>query len=282
MKKLWVLGCVILLCLTACTSTPSGTDAAMKHPKRNTSEVKKDKPEKTEPVSQTTGKDDTQQEQTQAEKQQQIRYEVDPKTWSVKPIVANAPKNVVLLTIDDAPDKHALEMATTLKELNAKAIFFLNGHFLTTDQKKKTVKTLVDMGFMLGDHTYSHAYLPDLSPAEQEKEILSVYDQIKEITGKPPLFFRAPNGANTDTSRKLSQEKGMVLMNWSYGYDWNKEYENKEAITKIMINSPYLHNGAILLMHDRPWTAEALKDIVIGLRHKGYVIMDPHELKTLQ
>ncbi|MDY0396246.1 hypothetical protein RWE15_20210 [Virgibacillus halophilus] len=25
------------------------------------------------------------------------------------------------------------------------------------------------MGFTIGNHTYSHAYLPDLSPAEQKK-----------------------------------------------------------------------------------------------------------------
>lgn len=33
-------------------------------------------------------------------------------------------------------------------------------------------------------------------------------------------------------------------------------------------------------MHDRPWTAEALADIVKGLRDKGYEIADPATIKT--
>ena len=32
-------------------------------------------------------------------------------------------------------------------------------------------------------------------------------------------------------------------------------------------------------MHDREWTAEALKDIVEGLRAKGYEMIDPATIK---
>lgn len=43
-----------------------------------------------------------------------------------------------------------------------------------------------------------------------------------------------------------------------------------------------LRDGAILLMHDRDWTNEALEDIVQGLRDQGYTILDPALLKTPQ
>jgi len=32
-------------------------------------------------------------------------------------------------------------------------------------------------------------------------------------------------------------------------------------------------------MHDREWTAAALKDIVVGLRAKGYDLIDPATIK---
>src|SRR5699024_12079362 len=44
--------------------------------------------------------------------------------WSISPIKEEMNEEVVLLTIDDAPDKYGLEMAKTLKELDAHAVFF--------------------------------------------------------------------------------------------------------------------------------------------------------------
>lgn len=50
-------------------------------------------------------------------------------TWSIKPI-DQASEKVVLITIDDVPDQHAVEMAKTLKKHDVPAIFFVNGIFI--------------------------------------------------------------------------------------------------------------------------------------------------------
>ncbi len=210
---------------------------------------------------------------------QEPEYKINENNWSIEPIAGQNAK-VVLLTIDDAPDKHALNMAEDLKAVNAPAIFFVNGHFLDTPEEKEVLKKIYDMGFMIGNHTYSHSSLPDLSPEEQKEEIVSVNELVESITGERPKFFRAPFGQNTDYSRQVAAEEKMALMNWTFGYDWNKEYQTKEAITDIMVNSPYLNNGANLLMHDRTWTSEALTDIVKGLREKGYETLDPTKIRT--
>ncbi|GKV55729.1 hypothetical protein NCCP2222_16760 [Sporosarcina sp. NCCP-2222] len=198
--------------------------------------------------------------------------------YSVVPIDEADPK-VVLLTFDDAPDKRALDIAKTLQKMDAPAIFFVNGHFLQTEEKKKVVKELYDMGFSIGNHTRTHANLKELSEEEQREEIVSVNDEVEAITGERPMFFRAPFGANTDFSRALAKQEGMLLMNWSYGYDFEKEYMSKEKIADIMVNTEYLRDGANLLMHDREWTADALEEIITGLRNKGYGFVDP---KTIQ
>ncbi|MCG3087390.1 polysaccharide deacetylase family protein [Sporosarcina cyprini] len=198
--------------------------------------------------------------------------------YSVVPIDKANPK-VVLLTFDDAPDKRALDIAKTLQKMDAPAIFFVNGHFLQTEEKKKVVKELYNMGFSIGNHTKTHANLKELSEEEQREEIVSVNDDVEAITGERPVFFRAPFGANTDFSRALAKQEGMLLMNWSYGYDFEKEYMSKEKIADIMVNTEYLRDGANLLMHDREWTADALEEIITGLRNKGYDFVDP---KTIQ
>lgn len=197
-------------------------------------------------------------------------------SWSIQPISDDRNKQVVLLTIDDAPEHYAVDMARTLKELDAPAIFFVNGHFLESEEDQQKLKDIHDMGFAIGNHTYSHANLRDLSEDDQREEIVRVNDMVEEITGEAPLFFRSPYGVNTDYASDLVEELGMTLMNWTYGYDWEPDYRTKETIAHIMVHADELGNGANLLMHDREWTAEALKEIVSGLRDKGYDFVDPH------
>ncbi|RFU71201.1 polysaccharide deacetylase family protein [Peribacillus saganii] len=206
-------------------------------------------------------------------------YRLNPGNWTIKPIAGENPK-VVLLTIDDVPDQNALQIAKSLQSLGVKAIFFVNGHFIDSENEKLVLKQIDQMGFMIGNHTFNHKTLKELSEFEQYNEIVKVNDAVEQIIGKRPKFFRAPFGINTDYSRKIVEDEKMLLMNWTYGYDWEKDYRNKAALEKIMVNSPYLTNGANLLLHDRVWTSQAMPQIVKGLQTKGYEILDPALLET--
>lgn len=206
-------------------------------------------------------------------------YTINKANWTIEPIESGANEKVLLLTIDDAPDIYALEMAQTLKKLDVPAIFFVNGHFLLTEEKKQTLQEIYEMGFVIGNHTYSHESLANLDKDEQQEQILKVNEQVLEITGDKPVFFRAPFGQNTGFSKNLVENEEMIMMNWTYGYDWNEEYMTKDSLTDIMINAPELTNGSNLLLHDRKWTAEALEGIVEGLREKGYEFIDPKDIK---
>nr|WP_240033916.1 polysaccharide deacetylase family protein [Planococcus salinus] len=226
-----------------------------------------EKPEETEEI-------DTVEEIEQKEPQ----YRVNPATWGVEPI-ADAPAEAVLITIDDAPDKHAVKMAETLQQLDIPAIFFVNGHFLDTDEEKEQLRKIHDMGFAIGNHTNSHPNLKNLTEEQQREEIITLSETVESIIGEKPAFFRAPHGSNTDFSKALVEQEGMVLMNWSYGYDWEQQYMDAGALADIMVHTEFLRNGANLLMHDREWTAEALPAIAEGLKQKGYTFVDPDEIE---
>lgn len=263
-----------ILLTTACSSEPEEDQKAKE-------EVKQTEEANETPVVEEAAAEakETEASEPQEEVIQEPLYQVNEANWRIEPI-GDATSKVALLTIDDAPDKHALEMAKILKELNAPAIFFVNGHFLDTDEEKEVLKEIHEMGFPIGNHTYSHSNLRDLSEEKQREEIISLSDLVEEITGERPTFFRAPFGANTEFSTTLAAEEGMQLMNWTYGYDWEKDYMSKEAISDIMVNTPLLADGANLLMHDRTWTYEGLSDIVTGLREKGYELVDPTLIKN--
>ncbi|HAQ07070.1 MAG TPA: polysaccharide deacetylase, partial [Bacillus bacterium] len=194
--------------------------------------------------------------------------------------IANPEEKVVLLTIDDAPDKYALSMAKTLQALNVKAIFFVNGHFIDTPEEGEVLKKINEMGFPIGNHTFNHMNLKDLTEEQQRQEIVGLNDRIEELIGERPRFFRAPFGMNTEYSKRVAADEDMLLMNWTYGYDWEKAYQQKNSLADIMVNTQLLRNGANLLMHDRKWTSEALGDIVKGLQEKGYKIVDPELIES--
>lgn len=193
-------------------------------------------------------------------------------------------KPLVLLTIDDSvqpePDSYTLEIAKTLKEKGVYAIFFFNGMHLESDFGKDILKQVYDMGFTIGNHTHTHPYLDQLNYEETKEEIAKTNDIIESVTGERPKFFRPPFGIMGDHSAQVLKEEGMVWMNWTYGYDWEEQYMDKDALADIMVNTPYLSDGANLLMHDRQWTSEAMGTIVDSLIEKGYLIINPSEIDT--
>ena len=128
----------------------------------------------------------------------EYKYQVNKETQFILPISEEDNKQVALLTFDDAPDKHALEIAQVLKDKETTAIFFVNGMYLESEDGKNQLKEIYDMGYEIGNHTQTHASLPSLSEEQQYEEIMKTSDLVEEITGERPRFFRAPFGQNTD------------------------------------------------------------------------------------
>lgn len=221
--------------------------------------------------------DDSSEETSKGKKTQPVdyTYQVNPAIFTIEPLNKDDNKKVALLTFDDAPDQHAIEIAKKLKSIDAPAVFFINGMFIESDEGKETLKQLYDMGFEIGNHSQTHANLSEISPEEQRKEIIKTNELVYETIGVKPRFFRAPFGVNTDTSAEIIEQEDMVFMNWTYGYDWEADYQTPQSLTDIMLNTEYLSDGANLLMHDRSWTNDAIIDIAEGLKEKGYTLIDP-------
>ncbi|UJL47805.1 polysaccharide deacetylase family protein [Virgibacillus sp. NKC19-16] len=280
-RSLFYITIALLFVLAACDGND---EPAAGEPDSSSQQENENTEEQTENNNQENVEEGTEETEEIVENEEVAAEPEEPKykiseNWSVVPI-DDADEEVVLLTIDDAPDEYGVEMAKTLNELDADAIFFVNGHFLDTPEEEEMLKEIHELGFAIGNHTYSHPTLPEIPEEEQKEEIVSLSDRVEEIIGERPSFFRAPHGANTDYSIQVAEEEGMTVMNWSYGYDWNEEYMDKEALADIMVNTEFLSAGSNLLMHDREWTSEALSDIVNGLRDKGYELVDPDLIQT--
>ncbi|PTQ84521.1 peptidoglycan/xylan/chitin deacetylase (PgdA/CDA1 family) [Trichococcus patagoniensis] len=210
-------------------------------------------------------------------------YRINPEISTVQPIAEDGNTQVALLTFDDAPQQpnsYTVEIAETVKSKEANAIFFVMGQFLTNEQAREDIKTVYDMGFEIGNHSYSHPDFQSLTYDEQLEEIKSTNDLIEEITGERPRFLRAPYGQYNEDTIAIASAEGMTIMNWTYGYDWVEEFMEGTALADVMVNSKYLGDGANLLMHDRPWTNDAIGAIIDGLRAKDITIVDPNVIES--
>ena len=205
------------------------------------------------------------------------QYEINPNIFSVEPIDGETAEDekLVLLTFDDAPYGNSLQIADTLEERGVSAIFFVNSMYMEDEEGYAAIQDLHDRGFEIANHTHTHAKLDDYSDESQRTEIITTNDIIEEATGERPRFFRAPHGIMTEYSKQVVTEEAMTWMNWSFGYDWEVQYQDADALADITLNTELLGNGANILMHDREWTAAAVPAIVDGLIEQGFTIVDP-------
>ncbi|SFS81995.1 polysaccharide deacetylase family protein [Paenibacillus sp. BC26] len=198
------------------------------------------------------------------------------KVYSFVPIdKATTSNKVVLLTFDDGPkeDKMVSSLLDTLDKHKAKAIFFVNGY--RVKKHPELLKKIADRGQTIGNHSWDHIDLKKESQASVKKQIEDVQQIVKEVVGTEPQFFRPPFGNGNDYVKGLVRDHGMLYMTWSNGsLDWDSSTKDKPD--KVIANVlEQLHPGVNILMHELPWTTEALDTLLTKLESKGYGFIDP-------
>lgn len=197
--------------------------------------------------------------------------------YIIRPKSEEIEKNVVLLTFDDAPKDEAVlrSILDTLDQFHAKAIFFVNGY--RAEQHPELLRLIADRGHPIGNHAWDHVNLREVPAEDLEKQIGDVQRLVEEITGEAPLFFRPPHGAGNDAVRSKAAEYDLLYMNWSNGSrDWMDGYQETDQIIDSVMEQ--LHAGSNILMHELPWTAEALEPLLTRLQEKGYRFVHPAEI----
>lgn len=187
--------------------------------------------------------------------------------------------NNVYLTFDLGYENgYTAKILDTLKEKNAKGIFFVTMGYCKSKSTSEIVKRIINEGHILGNHSVSHKSFPTLTVAEMKKEIRGLHDYIKTKYGYEMFLFRPPMGEYSVRSLAVAQSLGYQTMNWSFAYkDWDTKNQPDEAAAKQkMLND--VHGGAIYLIHAVSKTnAAILGDVIEGIRAKGFEIAEfPH------
>lgn len=206
-------------------------------------------------------------------------YHID-KEQNVVPIDPKGDRKIVLLTIDDGPkNKKTLDpLLKAMADENVHAIFFSMGEL--TKNHPELLKEIFDAGHTVGNHTWDHANLKKSTDEKIKTEIGNTTIEINKVIGENPKIFRPPYGAYNQYTKDYVAQNKMVFTTWSLGAeDWVKKYQTKDALIKHVIEQ--LHPGANILMHEFPWTDEAMPEIIKQIKAKGYTIVDPKYLEYL-
>jgi peptidoglycan/xylan/chitin deacetylase (PgdA/CDA1 family) len=231
-------------------------------------------------------KNDSENEVSDEGNVQAKRYKVNPNHFMIYPVTTTEDQQetdeketkeeekIVLLTFDDTPTAKATDqILDTLDKYNAKALFFVNGHY--AEPNLDTLLDIKNRGHLIGNHTWWHVFLRKEDPETVRNEIVGLSDFLEEHLGERPKYFRPPFGQNSDVSLEVIKEEGMQTMNWSNGsLDW--ELKTPEAIAEQVLSN--IKNGDNILFHDKQSTADALDHILGELTKQGYQFVLPTEV----
>ncbi len=178
----------------------------------------------------------------------------------------------IALTFDDGPSEDTKAILDLLKQYNARATFFMVGAQVVSHSDM--VKRVYEEGHEIGNHTWSHANMTELTDTELIEQISNTNKAISDVIGKKPVLVRPPYGKFKNANQMQIVNSPFIL--WYGGcIDWSSQ--NPDAIhNQTMITAK---PGAIILAHDTySTTVEAYKRIIPDLQKQGYQLVTVSEL----
>ncbi|MEK4272290.1 polysaccharide deacetylase [Paenibacillus sp. FSL R7-0026] len=188
----------------------------------------------------------------------------------------NTQDKVVYLSFDDGPGNHTREVLDILRKEKVLATFFVLGE--QAERYPELIRTLVEDGHALGNHTFNHQYEQLYSDFKVFwKQIKQTEEVLERITGFRPNLVRAPGGTYGHFDQSyfdLLQLGGYTVMDWNV--DSGDSKRKGVPAKEILSNSTKVPAGArsvIVLMHDggaHAETVKALPGIIKYYRDHGY------------
>lgn len=176
----------------------------------------------------------------------------------------------ICLTFDEGYENgYTPQILDTLKEKKVKAIFFVTYDFAS--QNTDLVKRMIDEGHIVGNHSYRHYSMDEVSDDVAKEEVTYLHKYIKDKFNYTMSYFRFPKGEFSERSLQIVKDLNYKSVFWSFAYaDWDPDNQTEEnqAFTHICEST---HPGAILLLHAVSKTnADILGKVIDDITKQGY------------
>ena len=191
----------------------------------------------------------------------------EPVTVRPKLVRGDPRDKLVALSFDDGPhDQWTEKLLKILRDENVKATFFLVGEM--AQKRPDLVRKIAEAGHELGNHSFSHVTLSNLSPFEMEVEWRAANEAIKAACGITPVVCRPPGGRYNDDVIFAAHRNKMTTVLWT---DDPGDYAKISPEVLLRRTLPQIRNGANVLLHSGiKSTIDLLPMLIRTLKAKGY------------
>lgn len=116
----------------------------------------------------------------------------------------------VAITVDDGCETDLVAIAPILQQLGFGATFYVTAGFLGKPgyMAPSQLQELSRLGFEVGCHSMTHAYLSDLDDASLQREIVESKRVLEEIIARPIEHFSCPGGRHDSRTIQVARSAG--------------------------------------------------------------------------
>jgi peptidoglycan/xylan/chitin deacetylase (PgdA/CDA1 family) len=194
-------------------------------------------------------------------------------------VLAHGPRweKRVALTFDACttrgPDPYDPRITEVLERLRVPATIFVGGGWA-----QREPAALLELArnplFEIGNHTFTHPHLTRLSDSQIRDELLRTQAEITALTGRTPTLFRPPYGEYDADIVHVAAECGLRTVEYDLPSGDPDAHVTRQSLVSCVLREA--RPGSIVVMHiNHPGfpTAEALPEIVDGLRARGFELV---------
>ena len=158
------------------------------------------------------------------------------------------------LTFDDGPSNaNTPALLNALRQNGLRATMFNEGQYAAAYPAQ--VRAEASAGMWIGNHSYTHPHMTQLSQSQVDSEISRTQQAIANAGGGTPRLFRPPYGETNSTVQSVEARYGLRQIIWDVdSQDWNGA-----SVDAIVQANSRLTNGQVILMHE--WPANTLTAI---------------------
>ena len=174
---------------------------------------------------------------------------------------------VMYLTFDDGPHPdYTPQMLDVLARYGARATFFVVGRLV--EAYPGTTQRIVDEGHTLGNHTWNHEDLGDLTREEFDETV----GRTQALLGdRGSSCLRPPYASMNAFTRDWAAEHGLSVVTWDTSpKDWLQV--SAQDVAQHLVD--YARDGVVMLLHDgggdRSQTVAGLDIALRELTNRGY------------
>ena len=170
-------------------------------------------------------------------------------------------RKMVAFTFDDGPRTGITsQILDTVEQYGVRVTFFIKGDNIASHEEE--LMRMLSLGCEIGNHTWMHTNIEELSASEMREEIGKVNDAIRDRFGYSIRLFRPPyikygdKGSETRNSLvALMEEWNMAIINHTRStHDTYSSYNAEKIYNRAVLETDELGkglDGSIILCHDK-------------------------------